>query len=609
MSATTSTSGSGLSLSGLASGMDWTSIINEMLTVQAAPETQMSTEETTDNSVKSAFQTIGTELTTLAGDATTLSNPSFFASRTTSISNSSVASATAASGTPLGTYTFNVTKMATDAVQVGSKAAGKLNSSNNVSNLTLSSAGFANAVTAGTFTVNGKTVTIATSDTLQSVFDQISSVTNGAVTGSYNSTTDEITLSSTSSPSSPITLGSDTDTSNFLQSAELYNNGTGSITSTSALGGVNLGNTLNQANLSTTISDGGSGDGEFKINGVAINFDASTDSVTDVLQKINDSNAGVTATYDSLNDSFELADTTPGNVGISLQDVTGNFLAATGLSSGTLQAGTNLQYSINGGGTLTSQSNTIDAGSSGLTGLSVTALGTGSTAITVASDTSTISSAINSFVTDYNAVQNFISSQTVTTTSSTGTVTPGLLTGNMDAEGIETTLRQLVNASSGTTPGVESLNDLGIASNGQDNTLAVTSSTLTSVLTTNLAAVQKLFSDSSSGIAVTLNSYLGSSTSTTGMLSSGGMLATDENNMTNEANGLATSITNLQAQIAANKTMLTNEFTNMETAINSINTEKEYLNDYFDTSSSASSESAPTAAGSSSTSSSSSSSS
>jgi flagellar capping protein FliD len=79
--------------------------------------------------------------------------------------------------------------------------------------------------------------------------------------------------------------------------------------------------------------------------------------------------------------------------------------------------------------------------------------------------------------------------------------------------------------------------------------------------------------------------------------------------MTNEANGLATSITNLQAQIAANKTMLTNEFTNMETAINSINTEKEYLNDYFDTSSSASSESAPTAAGSSSTSSSSSSSS
>jgi len=42
-----------------------------------------------------------------------------------------------------------------------------------------------------------------------------------------------------------------------------------------------------------------------------------------------------------------------------MQDVTGNFLAATGLSGGTLQHGANLQYNINGGGTLTSLSNTI----------------------------------------------------------------------------------------------------------------------------------------------------------------------------------------------------------------------------------------------------------
>ena len=140
--------------------------------------------------------------------------------------------------------------------------------------------------------------------------------------------------------SSPITLGSDTDTSNFLQSAELYNNGTGTtVSSAAALGGVNLSTTLNNANLSTPISDGGSGDGEFTINGVAINYDASTDTVTDVLQRINDSAAGVTATYDSLNNTFQLSNKTTGDVGISLQDVTGNFLAATGLSSGTLQAG------------------------------------------------------------------------------------------------------------------------------------------------------------------------------------------------------------------------------------------------------------------------------
>src|SRR6202044_3611230 len=116
---------------------------------------------------------------------------------------------------------------------------------------------------------------------------------------------------------------------------------------------------------------------------------------------------------------------TTGDVGISMQDVTGNFLAATGLSSGTLQHGTNLQYSINNGGTLTSQSNTIDAPSAGVAGLSVTAIGLGTTTIAVNSDTSTISSAISSFVTDYNAVQNYISGQIKPSTDSSGNVTPG----------------------------------------------------------------------------------------------------------------------------------------------------------------------------------------
>ena len=254
MSATSSSStANALALSGLASGINWTAIVNEMLTVEAAPETQMNAEETADQQKNAAYQTIGTDLATLNNDVKTLSNPGFFDSRTTTLSNSSVASATAASGTALGSYVFKVTQLASHAVQQGSTAGGKLSPTNDVSSLVLSSAGFANPVSTGTFTVNGQTVTIATSDTLQSVFNKISSATatNGAVTGTYNASTDEITLSS----GSPIVLGSATDTSNFLQCAELYNNGTGTVTSAAGLGGVNLSNTLNNANLSATISD------------------------------------------------------------------------------------------------------------------------------------------------------------------------------------------------------------------------------------------------------------------------------------------------------------------------------------------------------------------
>ena len=81
--------------------------------------------------------------------------------------------------------------------------------------------GFATPVTAGTFTVNGAQITIAGTDTLQSVLNKITTATSGAVTASYDASTDEITLAS----SSPVVLGSATDTSNFLQAAQLYNNG------------------------------------------------------------------------------------------------------------------------------------------------------------------------------------------------------------------------------------------------------------------------------------------------------------------------------------------------------------------------------------------------
>jgi flagellar hook-associated protein 2 len=587
MSAVSST-GNPVQLSGLASGIDWTSIISEMLTIARAPETQMTTEQTTDNEKNSAYQSIGASLTTLQNDVTTLSNPSFFQSRTSSVSDPSVASATASEGTPVGNFAFKVTQIATDSAQAGTPVTSEpLNPTNNVSSLIIGSAGFASPVTAGNFTVNGQTITIATTDTLQSVFDQISTATGGAVTASYDSSMDEISLAS----SSPIVLGSANDTSNFLQAAQLYGNGTGAVSSTSALGGLNLNSTLNSANLSTPINDGGSGNGELLINGVQINYDASADSVNDVLQRINDSSAGVTATYDGTTDTFKLTNNTTGAVGISLKDVNGNFLAATGLSTGTLQIGKNLQYSINGGGTLTSESNTVDASSSGLAGLSITAQGAGSSTVSVSSDTATISSAIQNFVADYNAAQNNITSQTSTTTSSTGVVTPGLLTGDMDAEGIEFDLRQFMGTvASGSSGGVQTLSDLGIETDGSDNLLTISDPTaLNNAIANNLGDVQNLFTNSTNGIATSLGVYLKGVTGTTGML------ANDETSMSKEVASLTTSINALNSQITSQQTELTNEFTAMEEAINTINTQKQYLNSYFG--GSASANAAPAAAG------------
>jgi flagellar hook-associated protein 2 len=587
MAAITSSASSSLAMAGLASGINWTSIINDMVQAESAPVTQMQAEQATINQQNSAYQTIGTDLTNLQTDITTLSSASFFHTCTTSSSDPSVASATAQTGTPLGTYSFSVSQLATAAAQQGSTVSAQpLSSSSDVSQVVLGSASFADPITAGTFTVNGQTITIASTDTLQSVFTQINTATSGAVTASYDSATDEITLSS----SAPITLGSSADTSNFLQATQLYANGTGTVTSLNALAGINLDANAAQSNLSTAITDGGSGQGAFEINGVTINFDASTESINDILSAINNSEAGVTATYDGANNRFVLTNNNTGNMGMTLQDVTGNFLAATGLSTGTPQAGTNLQYSLNGSATRTSQSNTIDASSVGLSGLSITALSTGTSSITVSPDTSTIASAITSFVNDYNTVQNYIASQTTissTTSSTTGstdsttttTGTAGILMGDMDAEGLATSLRQLTDASplSGV---IQNLNDLGITSSGLDNTLTANSDVLNTALANNLGQVTQLFTDPTSGLATTLGSFL----STT--LGSSGVIATKEQNLTTQSTDIGNSITALQQKITNDETQMQNEFVQMEDAINTINVSKEYLDAYFNSSAS-----------------------
>ena len=120
MSAVNSSSTSSLAMSGLASGINWTTLINDMVSSESKPITTMETHQTTLASDNSAYETIGTDLTNLQNDATTLSASDFFLSATTASSDSSVATATAQSGAPLGTYAFSVAQLAAAAVQNGS---------------------------------------------------------------------------------------------------------------------------------------------------------------------------------------------------------------------------------------------------------------------------------------------------------------------------------------------------------------------------------------------------------------------------------------------------------------------------------------------------------
>jgi flagellar hook-associated protein 2 len=330
---------------------------------------------------------------------------------------------------------------------------------------------------------------------------------------------------------------------------------------------------MNTGNFSTPMS----ATGEFKVNGVSITFNSATESLTNVLDRINNSTAGVNATYDSVNDRVVLTNRGTGDIGVAVEDVTGNFAAATGLSAGTLQHGKSLLYSVNGSGTLTSQSNTITDASSGIAGLSATALAVGAFTVTVSVDNEKIKTALADFVAEYNQTQALINTNTASTTDEKGKVTAGLLAGDSDASRMNSDLRKLMNGSiAGLSGSILRLENLGFTSNGNDDSIVAGDATkLADAIASNLNSLKDFFSNSTSGFATAFDAYLEKT------IGEDGTLVTRQNSLTTQSKGIDTSIAAMERQVLANKDRLTASFVAMETAQSNINQQLAYLTKTF----------------------------
>jgi flagellar hook-associated protein 2 len=584
-------------IAGIASGFDWQSLVDQLAEVERAPQATLLAEQTKIQERNNSFGALKTQLGVLRNRVTTLKDPTLYDSRTGASSNSALGTASVSAGATVGKYTFAISQLATASLYTGTSGVGQKLSANDITkadlagpnDVALSSAGFATAITAGTFTVNGKQVTIEAADTMAGVFKKIYDATGGdagpnTVTAAYGTGSDKLTL--TSGSTSPIVLGSATDTSNFLQVAKLYSNNATNITSGGELGSVKLSGTLSSANFTTAVTGGTAG--EFEINGVSIKYNSTSDSVADVLNRINSSTAGVVASYDSVNDRFSLSNKSTGSVGIALNDKTGNFLKATGMLNtsgelaGSLTLGDNLLYTVNGGGQLTSQSNTISAASSGLTGLSVTALTEATTdnpsfTVTVGVDTAKIKSAITGFTDAYNATQAMISSSTASSTDAKGKVTAGILADDPEATSLSSELRALANSTiSGLTGSVSRFESLGIKSNGYDDNLATSDlSNLDTALADNLASVRDFFTNTTSGMAVSFDSFLEST------IGDKGTMTAHQDTLTKQAAAINPQIVDMEKLVQSEIDRLTMSFVAMEQAQAQNNQVLAYLNKTF----------------------------
>lgn len=552
-------------LSGLVSGFDWKAFIDSTIEYSSAPITRLEKEQTTNDSIGSALGTLDTKMGTLQSAIAALADNTTFYSRTSSLSGGTGWSASAGSGTALGSYEVAVSQLATASRVRGiADVSGGLSAGDDVSNLTLATMPSITAVTGGFFTINGKQVAVDVTDSLADVFAAISTATGGIVTGAYDHLSDKITLTASSGT---ITLGASNDTSNFLPALRLANSTTpgATVTSSSTLGTLPLTSPIESAGLRTEVTAvDEDGAGLFVLNGVEIDYNIQTDSLKAIMARINASSAGVTATYDSSVDRVVFTNKNTGDTGIFFSEAAGGLLASLGIEASSVERGQNALFTVNGGPEQMSASNTLSSSSHGIEGLQVIASSTGTGTVSVASDTSTMRSKIDNFITAYNAVQSYIEEQSEIV-SADGEVTSGVLAGEREVQSWAQTLRrQAFSSIDGLDGTINRLESMGIDFLSGTNELTVkSSSTLDAALASRPDDVAAFFNTASTGFAARLKSAVDLIAGTDLQK---GLIDARQTKISAQNKSLDDQIAAIERQLAQQREMLTASFVAMEGA-------------------------------------------
>ena len=293
---------------------------------------------------------------------------------------------------------------------------------------------------------------------------------------------------------SNIQLGNDGDTSNFLSLTHLLESPTSTTrTSVRNLGTLSTTKTLDTARLETALT---LSSGSFKINGVSITYDETVDSLNNVITRINQSSAAVTATYDVQTDQLIITSDTTGSIATEFEDITGNFLAAMGVLSATQTLGVNASYKIDGGATQYSTSNNVSNAIAGvtLTFIDETDVGTPIT-VTVSADTGQLSSKLNGFVEQYNSTVSLLRDATKFVEDGTN----GALLGDSGMLNLMRNLRSLVTGpATGVSGDIQTLADIGLnfgavgAEVGTTDLLLFTSKTFDDAMKDSAIAVTRM---------------------------------------------------------------------------------------------------------------------
>ncbi|MDI3340317.1 MAG: flagellar filament capping protein FliD [Sphaerobacter sp.] len=483
----------GFRIDGLISGLQTGDLIEQMMALERRPLQMLQSQRNAITARQAAWRELASKVQALQSTiASLLSRTTLLGNTATVGAANAPVTATASADALPGTYQVIVSQMATHTV-VRSVAplAADIDPA-----APLATASLRTPVTAGTFSINGVQITVDPAvDSLNDVIDRINASGAGvtaATTVVDGRTRFQLTANT---PGGPLQLGAVGDTSNFLAATQvLAAPRTGdTVTGMAGLTAVNTGAALTDAGLATPVT----GTGTLTINGIAIDYDANVDSLSTVIDRINNSAAGVVATYDPVTDRFQLRSKQTGSLALTVSD-TGTLAQALGINDPAAQTlGANAAYSVDGGATLRySTTNTV---TDAIPGVTLTFTGTTATpvTVTVGPDLDSAVAAVKKFVDQFNAVMTAIRDKTA---YDPATKTAAILSGDSGLRSLSAALRsRIVGEATGLTGPYALLGEIGLSFGkfgsavGTTNTLQLDEAKLRAALRDNPGAVYELF--------------------------------------------------------------------------------------------------------------------
>ncbi len=194
----------------------------------------------------------------------------------------------------------------------------------------------------------------------------------------------------------------------------------------------------------------------------------------------------------------------------------------------------------------------------------------GSATVTVSADNDSIKEQIEAFVTAYNDVNTFISSNS---TYDTETEEGGIFMGEGTTRTIQNNLRSMVSSTvSGLSGDLSILAQIGITTDYKTGNLDINSTTLDTNLGTNLDDIADLFTDNTSGIATQISSYIFDISSTVD-----GSIELRKDGMQALIASINSTIRNMEYRLDKTESNMVKKFSALEQLVGSYNTIGNYL--------------------------------